>query len=182
MALGDAQEVSQALQHGSYLWVRWIHRRPDFYVEDVTQKWGQINGLGSAPRDYNTDYTDIMPASNPSGTHDPYLSLGAVSLIEEFDGPIRRAGNIVAGAVEGTIEFAKGGFPGGQARALNIFANSEYPSGKPKRNETTGLRESDSIPTNAAKMAAGIPVSATSYATKSRPKVSLICSTQASVE
>ena len=68
--------------------------------------------------------------------------------------------------MEGTIEFAKGGFPGGQARALNIFANSEYPSGKPKRNETTGLREGDSIPTNAAKMAAGIPVSATSYATK----------------
>lgn len=138
----------------------------DFYVEDVTQKWGQINGLGSAPRDYNTDYTDIMPASNPSGTHDPYLSLGAVSLIEEFEGPISRAGNIVAGAVEGTIEFAKGGFPGGQARALNIFANSEYPLGKPKRNETTGLREGDSIPTNAAKMAAAIPLSATSYATK----------------
>jgi len=138
----------------------------DFYVEDVTEKWGTINGLGSAPRDYNTDYTDIMPASNPSGTHDPYLNLGAVSFIEEFDAPIRRAGNIVAGAVEGTIEFAKGGFPGGQARALNIFANSEYPSGNPKRNETTGLREGDSIPTNAAKMAAGIPVSAASYATK----------------
>ena len=48
----------------------------DFYVEDVTEKWGMINGLGSAPRDYNTDYTDIMPATNPSGTHDPYLNRG----------------------------------------------------------------------------------------------------------
>ena len=47
----------------------------DFYVEDVTQKWGQINGLGSAPRDYNTDYTDIMPATNPPKSGG-YVGLG----------------------------------------------------------------------------------------------------------
>jgi hypothetical protein len=138
----------------------------DFYVEDVTQKWGMINGLGSAPRDYNTDYTDIMPATNPSETHDPYLSLGAVSLIEEFDGPISRAGNIVAGTVEGTIELVKGGPVAGKVKATNIFFNSEYPGGKPQRNPYTGLREGDSLATNAAKLAAGIPKSAGSYAGK----------------
>ena len=47
----------------------------DFYVEDVTQKWGMINGLGSAPRDYNTDYTDIMPATNPPKSGG-YVGLG----------------------------------------------------------------------------------------------------------
>ncbi|MAD94034.1 MAG: hypothetical protein CML33_00870 [Rhodobacteraceae bacterium] len=93
------------------------------------------------------------------------MSFGAVSLIEEFDAPIRRAGNIVAGAVEGTIEFVNGGMVYGKAKALNIFANSEYPGGIPKRNDD-GDRVGNSIPTNAAKMAAGIPVSAASYATK----------------
>lgn len=47
----------------------------DFYVEDVTEKWGMINGLGSAPRDYNTDYTDIMPATNPPKSGG-YVGLG----------------------------------------------------------------------------------------------------------
>jgi len=138
----------------------------DFYVEDVTDKWGMISGLGSKPRDYNTDYTDIMPATNPPATQDPYLSFGAVSLIEEFDAPIRRAGNIVAGAVEGTIEFVNGGLVSGKLKSANIFLNSEYPKGIPKRNETTGLREGDSLATNAAKMAVGIPKSAASYVSK----------------
>ena len=138
----------------------------DFYVEDVTQKWGQISGLGTKPRDYNTDFSDIMPATNPPATQDPYLSFGAVSLIEEFDAPIRRAGNIVAGAVEGTIEFVKGGAIEGPLKSADIFFNSEYPKGIPKRNETTGLREGDSLVTNAAKLASGIPISAASYAGK----------------
>ena len=49
----------------------------DFYVEDVTQKWGQISGLGSKPRDHNTDYTDIMPATNPPKSGN-YTGLGNV--------------------------------------------------------------------------------------------------------
>jgi hypothetical protein len=137
----------------------------DFYVEDVTQKWGQISGLGSKPRDYNTDFSEVMPASNPPATQDPYLSFGAVSLIEEFEEPISRAGNVVAGTVEGTIEFVKGGLIEGPLKSADIFANSEYPKGIPKRN-SDGDRAGDSIPTNAAKMAAAIPISAASYAGK----------------
>ena len=137
----------------------------DFYVEDVTQKWGQISGLGSKPRDYNTDFSEVMPASNPPATQDPYLSFGAVSLIEEFDEPIRRAGNIVAGAVEGTIEFVKGGRIEGPLKSAHIFANSEYPKGIPKRN-SAGVRAGDSIPFNAAAMATAIPISAGAYAGK----------------
>lgn len=133
----------------------------DFYVEDVTEKWGMINGLGSAPRDYNTDYTDIMPATNPDATQDPYLNLGAVSFIEEFDAPIRRAGNIVAGTVETMITAVKDGV----APASNVFAYSEYPGGIPKVNDD-GDRVGDSVPTNAIKMGAGIAVAAGSYGLK----------------
>ena len=133
----------------------------DFYVEDVTQKWGQISGLGSAPRDYNTDYTDIMPASNPPATQDPYLNLGAVSFIEEFDAPIRRAGNIVAGTVETMITAVKDG----PIAASDVFGNSEYPSGIPLRN-SDGERYGDSLPTNAIKMGGGITAGAISYGAK----------------
>ena len=133
----------------------------DFYVEDVTQKWGQISGLGSKPRDYNTDYTDIMPATNPPATQDPYLNLGAVSFIEEFDAPIRRAGNIVAGTVETMITAVKDG----PIAASDVFGNSEYPSGIPLRN-SDGERYGDSIPLNAAKMGGGITAGAISYSTK----------------
>ena len=133
----------------------------DFYVEDVTQKWGMINGLGSAPRDYNTDYTDIMPASNPPATQDPYLNLGAVSFIEEFDAPIRRAGNIVAGTVETMITAVQDG----SVAATNVFMNSEYPGGIPKVNDK-GDRVGDSIPTNAAAMGLGITDASISYGLK----------------
>ena len=120
-----------------------------------------INGLGSAPRDYNTDYTDIMPATNPSGTHDPYLNLGTVSFIEEFDAPIRRAGNIVAGTVETMTTAVKDG----SIAASNVFANSEYPGGIPKVNDD-GDRVGDSVPTNAIKMGEGITAGAISYGSK----------------
>ena len=133
----------------------------DFYVEDVTQKWGMINGLGGGPRDYNTDYTDIMPATNPDAAQDPYLNLGAVSFIEEFDAPIRRAGNIVAGTVETMITAIKDS----PSSAADVFANSEYPGGIPSYN-SDGERNGDSVPTNAVKMGAGIVKGAGTYAVK----------------
>ena len=87
----------------------------NFYVEDVTQKWGDLNGMHLPEGSYSTE---MMPETNPEAPFDPMLGLGALGAFEDlgfidseeenWEDVQRDAGYLLQATANAGVEVARG--------------------------------------------------------------------------
>ena len=87
----------------------------NFYVEDVTQKWGDLNGMHLQEGSYSTE---MMPETNPEAPFDPMLGLGALGAFEDlgfidseeenWEDVQRDAGYLLQATANAGVEVARG--------------------------------------------------------------------------
>ena len=87
----------------------------NFYVEDVTQKWGDLNGMQLPEGSYSTE---MMPETNPEAPFDPMLGLGALGAFEDlgfidseeenWEDVQRDAGYLLQATANAGVEVARG--------------------------------------------------------------------------
>ncbi len=103
---------NQDTKTASELGLQGFSRGGNFTVEDVTDKWGTINGLGSAPSYENTAMDmNIYPESFDSVGSDPFLNIGmlggaAETAGEVFYEAVDTAWDVLSETVEAVVDPA----------------------------------------------------------------------------
>jgi len=112
----------------------------NFFVEDVTQKWGDLNGMHLPEGSYSTE---MMPESNPESPFDPMLGLGALGAFDDLGNVLedigvvdseeenwedvqRDAGYLLEATANAGVEVARGMWNVGNgdlSKARKRFAN-----------------------------------------------------------